>query len=162
MWNSFVFVCCLTAKIMNKIKQYIFKHLQSNDVSPVFLLPDLDIPFWFKMFKICEFVRFCMLTEAKIMKKFSNTQSTICDQMAQVLLFSSLTYIFDFKFLKYVKFIHFRILPEAKIMKKNQQYAFKHLWSNALTPVFLLVLDVYFQFQMFKICEIRSFWYVAG
>ena len=47
---------------------------------------------------------------------------------------------------------------------KNQQYTFQHLRSNgASSPVFLLHdLDLHFRFQMFKICEIRSFSYVAG
>ena len=46
---------------------------------------------------------------------------------------------------------------------KIQQYTFKDLQSNNVSPVFLLSnFDLHFRFKMFKICEIRSFSYVDG
>ena len=51
----------------------------------------------------------------------------------------------------------------AKIMKKNQQDTFHQLRSNGGSPVFLLRdLDLNVQFQIFLICEVRSFLYVTG
>ena len=47
--------------------------------------------------------------------------------------------------------------------KQIQQYTLKFLQLNCVSPVFLLHdLDLHFRFQMLKICEIRSFAYVAG
>ena len=62
MWNSFVFVCCRTAKIW-KNKHYTFKHLWSNAINLIFLLHDHDLHFRFQMFKICEirFLMFCRI-----------------------------------------------------------------------------------------------------
>ena len=63
------YVCCRIAKIMNKIQQYIVKHLRSNAVSPVIFLRDLDLHFLFQLFKCVKFVRFRMFAKDKIMKQ---------------------------------------------------------------------------------------------
>ena len=74
----------------------------------------------------------------------------------------ALTNIFDFKCLKYVKFVRFSNLQEGKIMKKiaihTQTFAIeRHQFRFSLRD---LVLHI--RFHMFKICEIRSFFNVAG
>ena len=67
-----------------------------------------------KCLKYMNFVNFCMLRASKIMKKFRNTYSNICDRTLQVSFFPSmtLTFIRHFKCLKYVKF-PYSILPET-------------------------------------------------
>ena len=47
-----------------KIQQDTFIHLQSNHVSPVVFLCDLDLHFRFQMFKYVKFVRFHMMPES--------------------------------------------------------------------------------------------------
>ena len=55
------------------------------------------------------------------------------------------------------------MMPEDKVMKQIQQYTFKHLRSNGVSPVFLLrEFDLHCRLQMFEMREIRSFSYGAG
>ena len=56
-------MCCRKAKI----QQYTVKYLQSNAISPVFLICDLDLLFLFQIFKVRETRSFSYV--AKIMKK---------------------------------------------------------------------------------------------
>ena len=96
---------------------------------------------------------------AKKMWKMTFVDFDICHRKTSIrkLYSVTLTYIFDFKCYKYVKFDCFRMLPES------ENYTSKHLRSNAISPVFLLRdLDLQFGSQLFKICEYRSFSYVAG
>ena len=65
---------CLFSYAIGKLKlsinkQYTFKHLQSNDVSPIFSSVNLTYIFNLKCLKYVKFARFRMLPEAKIMTK---------------------------------------------------------------------------------------------
>ena len=62
-----------------------------------------------------------------------------------------------------MNFVRFCLLTDDKIMKQKsairiRMFAIVHHKSRFL----LRDLDLHFRFQMFKICEIRSFSYVAG
>ena len=94
--------------------------------------------FYFKCLKYM-FICFSYVTgQLKLWKTFSNTHSYICDR--------TLSYIIDFKCLKYDMWNSFVFVC---CRKKNHQYTLRHLWSNAISPVFLLKdLDLHFRFQM--------------
>ena len=90
----------------------------------------------------------------------------ICHRTASLRKLYSLTstYIFVFKCLKYVNNLFVVVYCQLdKIMKKNKQYTFRHLRSNGVKSHFILRdIYLYFRFQMFKMCEIRAFFSVAG
>ena len=68
---------------LRKNQQYAFKHLQSNDVSPIFTSMTLTYIFYFKCLKYVKFICFRMLPDRQNYgKKFSNTHSKICDLTA--------------------------------------------------------------------------------
>ena len=70
----------------------------------------------------------------------------------------TLSYIFDFKSLKYVKSVRFRLLLEAKIIFLNQQYTFKHLRLNGVSPVLPFVTLAYiFDFKCLKFVKFVHF-----
>ena len=76
--------------------------------------------------------------------------------ISKIFVLRDLDLHFRFQMCKIRETRSFRMLLEAKIMGKHQQYILRRLQLSGVSPILnLRDIDQHFQFEMFKIYEIR-------
>ena len=133
--------------------------MRSNGESLVFLHRDLDQYFRFKMFKTCEIRSFSyVFPESWNYDKFQQHTITHLQSKGNPFFLHDLDIYFQFQMFKICEIRLFSYIAGEQKYEKIQQFTANHLRSIGVSPVYhLRYPDLYCPFQIFKICEKRSF-----